>query len=70
MSRAAVVLGFLGLKRGGSSVSDLVAVDWGSGVASDSVVIHVVNDIESSYLQQKMPGSDIRGWPRRRWWNR
>ena len=36
-----------------ASVSDSAAVDWGSGAASDSVVIHVVNDIESSYLSRR-----------------
>ena len=42
------------------SVPDSAKVEWGSGVPSDAVVIHVVDDIASSYLQQKMGGSDIR----------
>jgi hypothetical protein len=43
-----------------SGTSDSVGVDWGTGTASDSIVLHFVEDIASSYLQQKMPGSDIR----------
>jgi hypothetical protein len=43
-----------------SGASDSAVVDWGTGTASDSIVLHFVDDIASSYLQQKMPGSDIR----------
>ncbi len=43
-----------------SGTSDRAAVDWGAGSNSDSVVLHFVDDIASSYVQQKMPGKDIR----------
>ena len=44
-----------------SGTSDRAVVDWGTGSASDSIVLHFVDDIASSYLQQQMPGQDIRG---------
>ena len=44
-----------------SGTSDKTVVDWGTGSASDSIVLHFVDDIASSYLQQQMPGQDIRG---------
>jgi hypothetical protein len=43
-----------------SGTSDTAAVDWGTGNGSDAIVLHFVDDIASSYLQQKMPGNDIR----------
>jgi hypothetical protein len=43
------------------SVADSAKVEWGTGVPTDAVVIHVVDDIASSYLQQQMGGADIRG---------
>jgi hypothetical protein len=33
--------------------SDSAVVDWGSGVASDAIVLHFVDDIAASYLDQK-----------------
>ena len=44
-----------------SGTSDRAVVDWGTGSASDSIVLHFVDDIASSYLQQQMPGQSIRG---------
>jgi hypothetical protein len=44
-----------------SGTSDKALVDWGTGATSDSIVLHFVDDIASSYLQQQMPGTDIRG---------
>ena len=44
-----------------SGTSDKTVVDWGTGSASNSIVLHFVDDIASSYLQQQMPGQDIRG---------
>lgn len=44
-----------------SGTSDGATVDWGTGSPSDSIVLHFVDDIASSYLQQHMAGSDIRG---------
>ena len=44
-----------------SGTSDRAVVDWGTGSTSDSIVLHFVDDIASSYLQQQMPGQDIRG---------
>jgi hypothetical protein len=43
-----------------SGTSDSAGVAWGTGTANDSIVLHFVADIASSYLQQQMPGSDIR----------
>ena len=40
--------------------SDSATVGWGTAVAADSIVIHLVDDIADSYLQQKMPGNTIR----------
>ncbi len=42
-------------------VPDSAKVEWGTGIASDSIVVHVVDDIASSYLQQKWPGKEISG---------
>ena len=42
--------------------SDRAVVDWGSGVASDAIVLHFVDDVAASYLDQKWPGAAaIRG---------
>jgi hypothetical protein len=43
------------------TTSDNATVNWGSGSPSDSIVIHLVDDIASSYIEQKMPGRTIRG---------
>ena len=43
-----------------SDTSDNALVNWGIGSASDAIVLHFVDDIANSYLQQKMPGNDIR----------
>jgi hypothetical protein len=44
-----------------SGTSDSAVVDWGTGSAADSIVLHFVDDIASSYLQQQMAGQFIRG---------
>lgn len=44
-----------------SGTADSAVVDWGTGAASDSIVLHFVLDIANSYLQQQMPGNNIRG---------
>jgi hypothetical protein len=43
------------------NTSDNASVSWGAGTASDSIVIHLVDDIANSYIEQKMPGRTIRG---------
>ena len=42
-------------------VPDDATVSWGQGAATDAIVIHIVDDVASSYLQQQWPGNDIRG---------
>lgn len=44
-----------------SETSDSVTVDWGTGMPSDQIVLHFVEDVAGSYLSQKMPGNNIRG---------
>jgi len=44
-----------------SGTSDSAVVAWGTAQNSDAIVLHFVDDIASSYLQQRMPGNDIRG---------
>ncbi|MEP6849824.1 MAG: hypothetical protein ABI999_13290 [Acidobacteriota bacterium] len=44
-----------------SGTVDSAVVDWGTGAASDAIVLHFVHDIATSYLQQQMPGNNIRG---------
>src|SRR5262249_25151399 len=41
--------------------SDSATVDWGTGMPSDQIVLHFVEDVAGSYLSQKMPGNNIRG---------
>ncbi|HVS38792.1 MAG TPA: hypothetical protein VMS17_24765 [Gemmataceae bacterium] len=40
--------------------NDKAAVDWGTGAASDSIVLHFVQDVDHSYLSDKWPGNEIR----------
>lgn len=40
--------------------SDSALVGLGTGTPNDSIVIHIVDDIASSYIQQQMKGSSIR----------
>jgi hypothetical protein len=47
----------MGLAFAGTSDSILVA--WGTGSASDSLVIHFVEDIASSYLRGTWPGMTV-----------
>jgi hypothetical protein len=43
-----------------STVSDDARVTWGTGANDDAIVIHLVDDLASSYLQEQMPGNEIR----------
>ncbi|KPV55853.1 hypothetical protein QJ48_30970 [Paenibacillus sp. A3] len=40
--------------------SHKVVVSWGKGVATDNLVLHFVQDVDHSYIQQKMPGAPIK----------
>jgi len=44
-----------------AGTDDSVVVEWGTGKAADQIVLHFVEDVEGSYLSQKMPGNNIRG---------
>jgi hypothetical protein len=44
-----------------AGTSDSATVDWGTGMPSDQIVLHFVEDVAGSYLSQKMPGNSIRG---------
>jgi hypothetical protein len=44
-----------------TGTSDSAAVDWGTGVPSDQIVLHFVEDVDHSYIDEKMPGNNIRG---------
>lgn len=37
-----------------------VSVQWGAGQDADLIVVHYAKDVESSYLQQKMPGEPLK----------
>jgi hypothetical protein len=39
--------------------ADSATVQWGTAVPSDRIVLHFVEDVPSSYIQQKMPGRSI-----------
>jgi hypothetical protein len=41
-------------------MSDTAVVNWGTGSASDAIVLHFVNDIANSYIDNKWPGAQIR----------
>jgi hypothetical protein len=43
-----------------SGISDTVTVAWGKGATSDDLVLHFVQDVASSYIQQKMPGKGLK----------
>jgi hypothetical protein len=43
-----------------SGTSDKVTVAWGKGAPSDNLILHFVQDVASSYLQQKMPGKELK----------
>jgi hypothetical protein len=36
-----------------------VVVTWGTGVKDDNLVLHFVEDVDHSYIQQKLPGALI-----------
>lgn len=36
-----------------------VEVVWGTGAVTDNLVLHFVNDVDHSYIQQKMPGAPL-----------
>jgi hypothetical protein len=40
-----------------AGTSDGATVTWGTAAASDALVIHFVEDVASSYISQRMPGS-------------
>jgi hypothetical protein len=42
-----------------AGTADGTAVQWGTAVASDRIVLHFVDDVPSSYIQQQMPGKSI-----------
>jgi len=42
-----------------SGTPDSVIVDWGSGKASDAIVIHFVEDVDNSYILQNFGGAGI-----------
>ncbi|MGA8943604.1 MAG: hypothetical protein WB502_12960 [Thermoactinomyces sp.] len=39
--------------------SHQVKVVWGTGAVTDNLVLHFVNDVDHSYIQQKMPGEPL-----------
>jgi hypothetical protein len=41
--------------------SNGATVEWGTGMPSDQIVLHFVEDVAGSYISQKMPGNNIRG---------
>jgi len=43
-----------------AGTSDKVTVEWGTGAATDNLVLHFVEDVEHSYIQQKLPGDPIK----------
>ena len=40
-----------------ADVDDTATVTWGTAKASDTLVLHFVQDVESSYVSQKLPGN-------------
>jgi len=43
-----------------AGASDKVTVEWGTGVANDFLVLHFVEDVDHSYIQQKLPGDKLK----------
>jgi hypothetical protein len=43
-----------------AATSDSVIVDWGMGAASDNLVLHFVEDVDHSYVQEKLPGAPLK----------
>jgi hypothetical protein len=43
-----------------AGTSNSATVGWGAAMPGDTLVLHLVQDISSSYITQKLPGSAIR----------
>jgi hypothetical protein len=43
-----------------AGTSDKVTVEWGTGVEADFLVLHFVEDVDHSYVQQKLRGDPLK----------